>query len=334
MFADALIAEVLADLRRHSPEMLTIVPKFRDISIGEVHLGMDCCHSACEVVKEIGAAPGVYPVVWPVKLEPRDHRQQPGASGDPPSVQPDNAKNQSEAGRTGRLRSTQAFEDFIRDEEASISLWTIPLDHACVPRSERCGKAQDSDEDEELQTASNHSEHARAHHDSEDVWASKAIRVALDFTTSEGRPIRRTGIVLLRGQKPTRQSDSCGFEGLGAMGWSVRWDYWQSFAGTQVSLIVPTSGMPLSCLDPGSGSSSDPIQVQDAESRFVVLVWKEKVPNPNMEGSGGADGSIVTMIFKKQDGGLCQPVQFTKEEKQAFGIGLSEEDGFGINTVQ
>ena len=290
------------------------------------------------MVQEIDTAPGVYPVVWSVN-EPRKHRQRPGASGDPTRAPPGNAKDQSEAGRTDRLRSTQVVQDFIRDEEASISLWTIPLDHACVPESERSGMAQDSDSDldsdsnEELQTASYHNKHA-PRHDSEGVWASKAIRVALDFSTPDGRPMRRTGTVLLRGQEPTTwPSDSCGFDGLGVMGWSVRWDSWQSFARAQVSLIVPT-GILLSSLESGSGSSSDPIEVQDAESRFVVLVWKQKVSNLNVERlNGSVDESIVTMIFKKQDCGQCQPVQFTKEEKQAFGIGLSDEHGFGISTV-
>ena len=69
------------------------------------------------MVQEIDTAPGVYPVVWSVKREPRRHRQGPGASGDPPRAPPGNAKDQSEAGGTGRLRSTQVVQDFIRDEE-------------------------------------------------------------------------------------------------------------------------------------------------------------------------------------------------------------------------
>ena len=40
MLADALMTAVLANLRRHSPETLTIVPRFRDVSAGEVYLRM------------------------------------------------------------------------------------------------------------------------------------------------------------------------------------------------------------------------------------------------------------------------------------------------------
>ena len=40
MLADALMAEVFAHLRRHSPETSTILPRFRDVSAGEVHLRM------------------------------------------------------------------------------------------------------------------------------------------------------------------------------------------------------------------------------------------------------------------------------------------------------
>ncbi|PIL35944.1 hypothetical protein GSI_01604 [Ganoderma sinense ZZ0214-1] len=330
MFADTVIAEALAtDLRRHSAEKLKVIPNFRDVSIGELRLErMNWCSTRDVMVKEIDAAPGVYPVVWSVKVKPRRPQQEPGASGAQAAA--GHATNQSKAGRMIR---SQPFEDFIRDEEASISLWTIPLDHACVPNSERCGEMPDPGEGGELepQTTSHRSEHAPQ--DPQDIRISKAIRVALDFTMRDGRPMRRTGIVLLKGQKVAIQSNSRVPEDLSSMGWSVRWDNWQWFAGMQVSLIVPMP--PSRPVGSGSGSPSDPIDVQDDESRFVVLAWKERMPNSNVEGNVGSDGSIVTMIFKKHDttSGQSEPVEFTEEEKRAFGIGLSEGDEVRISTV-
>lgn len=106
------------------------------------------------------------------------------------------------------------------------------------------------------------------------------------------------------------------------MGWSVCWDSRKWFTGMQVGLSIP---MPLIRLDSGSGTASDPIEVQDEESRFALLVWMERKPKVKVAGNAGADRSIVSMIFKKQEDTTGQSVQFTEEEERAFGIGLSEE---------
>ena len=104
------------------------------------------------------------------------------------------------------------------------------------------------------------------------------------------------------------------------MGWSVCWDSEDWCTGVQVGLSIP---MPLIRVGSGGGTPSDPIEVQDEESRFAFLVWKGKAAQPDVAGNEGADRRIVAMIFKKQDS--WQPVEFTEEERHAFGVGLSED---------
>lgn len=132
------------------------------------------------MLKDLDATLGVYPVMSALLLEPCTYPLEP-VSAVIPLAHPQAADANKEPGETcGNL------DGFIRDREASISLWAVPLDHACVPESECSGEIQDEGGKQQTAPDSNYTPddvHGGVPNSSS---GSKAIRIAVDFRTSEG----------------------------------------------------------------------------------------------------------------------------------------------------
>ncbi|KAI0779460.1 hypothetical protein C8Q74DRAFT_1367353 [Fomes fomentarius] len=326
-----VIEEVNAEVNNY--EARIHAPKYWDDERERVEFGVRC-RPPQDILADVDAYMGIYPLVSTTILS-----QAFGESEAKPIPLSIKRRERTDGEYKTFVESYPELCGLLKDPEATLCLWLIPREHSCVPKPILTSSVVQDEE------ASPHSPepdlgsalkpegppHDSAHkgdHDAPkegsvcsfkgeiDSLRGRIIRIALDFKTGRGKPIRRTGTVLSPGPEiaPTdvqpQTNDS-------AFALPVCWDNRRWFNGARVGLSFTVE-----CSSTGSDGDGRP---------FACLVWtcQPKLRYPGMELIYASEKEesgwhFVSMLGKKlQNMCVYYPLStvLTFAEAKALGVG-------------
>ncbi len=308
-----------------------------DMCLSEhLQLATQRCRPPQDILADVDACMGVYPVVSTTVLS-----QAFGETEAKPICLSIKRGERTNGEYKTFVESYPELCGLLRDPEATLCLWLIPREHSCVPKPNVTSSVVQDEEasrqgaEPDLGSALKPEEPPRdsaqkgghgapkegsvcGSKEEIDSLRGRIIRIALDFKTGRGKPIRRTGTILPPGPEipPTdvqpQTNDS-------ALALPVCWDDRRWFNGARVGLSFT-----LECSSTESHGDGCP---------FACLMWacQPKLRYPGMEliyASEKEDSGwrFVSMLGKKLRN-MCvyHPLStaLTFAEAKALGVGWS-----------